>query len=156
MNDMRVELFAGLSSEQSDEVLGLGAPTGLSSGSVLFQLGDAADHLFIVKRGRIRLTLPMQIRGRDEDVLVEESSPGDTVGWSALIPPCRYTLKAMAPLETEVLALPREVLQSYFSANPTAGAIVTRNLAALIGRRLQLFQTMWLREMQRVVELRCA
>ena len=30
------------------------------------------------------------------------------------------------------------------------------NLAAVIGERLQLFQTMWLREMQRTVELRCA
>ena len=34
------------------------------------------------------------------------------------------------------------------------GYTVTRNLAAVIGHRLEVFQTMWLREMQRVVELR--
>jgi hypothetical protein len=28
------------------------------------------------------------------------------------------------------------------------------NLASVIGQRLQVFQAMWLREMQRVVELR--
>jgi hypothetical protein len=33
---------------------------------------------------------------------------------------------------------------------------VSLNLASVIGQRLQLFQTMWLREMQRTVELRYA
>ncbi len=156
MFDQRAELFTGLSAQQHDEILDLGALMALPSGSVLFDLGARAEHLYVVLRGRIRLTLPMQIRGRDEDVLVEESGPGETIGWSALIPPCRYTLKATAPLETEVLALPREALRSYFAANPATGAAVTQNVATLIGRRLQLFQAMWLREMQRMVELRCA
>jgi hypothetical protein len=33
---------------------------------------------------------------------------------------------------------------------------VSLNLAGVIGQRLQLFQAMWLREIQRVVEVRCA
>ncbi len=37
--------------------------------------------------------------------MVEERSAGQTVGWSALIPPYRFTLTATAPLETEVIAL---------------------------------------------------
>ena len=72
----------------------------------LFHLGDAADSIYLVARGRLRLTLPMQVRNREEDVLVEERSSGQTVGWSALIPPYRFTLTATAPLETEVIALP--------------------------------------------------
>jgi hypothetical protein len=43
-----------------------------------------------------------------------------------------------------------------FSASPEVGYAVTLNLAAVIGQRLQVFQTMWLREMQRVVEMRYA
>lgn len=156
MFEKRVELFTGLSSEQRDEVLALGALKALPSGSTLFELGAQADNLCLILRGRIRLTLPMPIRGRDEDVLVEESGPGEAVGWSALIPPCRYTLKATAPLETEVLMLPRDMLRQLFEAKPATGAVVIQNVAILIGRRLQLFQTMWLREMQRTVELRCA
>lgn len=106
---------------------------------------------------RIRLTLPMQIRGREEDIFVEERSPGQTVGWSALIPPHRFTLTATAALlEAEVIALPRETLREYFAANPAAGYKITLNLAVVIGHRLQLFQTMWLREMQRTVEVRSA
>jgi CRP-like cAMP-binding protein len=156
MFDKRAELFSGLSAQQHDAILALGELMALPSGAVLFHLGAQAEHLYVVLRGRIRLTLPMQIRGREEDVLVEESGPGETIGWSALIPPCRYTLKASAPLETEVLALPREALRRHFADNPSTGAAVTQNVATLVGRRLQLFQAMWLREMQRMVEQRCA
>jgi CRP/FNR family cyclic AMP-dependent transcriptional regulator len=150
------ELFRGLTEEEAQEALAFGSRMTISSGAELFRLGDSADRLFVLERGRIRLTLPMQVRGREEDVLVEERSPGQTVGWSALIPPYRFTLTATAPLETEVIALSREALRAHFAANPSVGYAVSLNLAAAIGQRLQLFQTMWLREMQRTIELRCA
>ena len=118
-------------------------------------MGDEAKALYLVERGRIALTLPMQVMGREEDVLVEERSPGQTVGWSALIPPHRFTLKATAPLDTYVLAFERSALLDYFGKWPVVGYIVTRNVASVIGQRLQVCQAMWLREMQRVVELRC-
>ena len=87
---------------------------------------------------------------------MEERVPGQTVGWSALIPPYRFTLTATAPLETEVIAFSRDVMRDYFAAHPSFGYAVALNLAAVIGQRLQLFQTMWLREMQRAIELRGA
>ncbi len=98
----------------------------------------------------------MQVRSREEDVMVEERSAGQTVGWSALIPPYRFTLTAAAPLETEVIAMRREALEGYFAAHPETGYAVSLNLSCVIGQRLQLFQAMWVREMQRMVELRCA
>jgi CRP-like cAMP-binding protein len=99
----------------------------------------------------------MRVRGREEDVFVEERGPGQTVGWSALIPPYRFTLTATAALhEAEVITLARESLLKYFATNPTAGHKMALNLAVVVGHRLQLFQTMWLREMQRTVEVRSA
>ena len=78
------------------------------------------------------------------------------LGWSALIPPHRFTLKATAPLETVLIALPRQALVSHFAAHPAVGHVVISNLATIIGQRLQVLQAMWLREMQRVIEMRCA
>lgn len=150
------ELFAGLSTEEVSEALSFGSRITIRARSELFRMGDAADRLFIIDRGRIRLTLPMQVRGQEEAVQVEESVPGQIVGWSALIPPYRFTLTASAPLETELIALSRDSLRGYFEKNPSIGYTVSLNLAAVIGRRLQLFQTMWLREMQRNLELQCA
>ena len=98
----------------------------------------------------------MEIRGHEENILTEEVSAGQTVGWSAMIPPYLFTLTATAPAEAEVIALPRQALQEYFAAHPGAGYTIMQNLSAVIGHRLHLFQTMWLREMQRVVEVRSA
>ena len=156
MSYLMPELLNGLTAEQSGDVLALGKRLLITSGAELFHLGADAESLFVVQRGRVRLTLPLEVRGHDEDVLVEERVPGQTVGWSALIPPYRFTLTATAPLETEVITLSREVLRAHFATHPAVGQAVLLNLAAVIGQRLQLFQTMWLREMQRTVELRCA
>jgi hypothetical protein len=81
---------------------------------------------------------------------------GETLGWSGLIPPHRFTLKATAPVEGELLTFERRALLEHFAANPTIGYMVTRNVAAVIGHRLGVFQAMWLREMQRVVDQRWA
>jgi CRP/FNR family transcriptional regulator, cyclic AMP receptor protein len=146
------ELLKDLTAEEVQRILALGTRVALPSGASLFKLGDPAERVFLIERGRIRLTLPMQVRGSEEDVVVEERTAGQTVGWSALIPPHKFTLAATAPLETEVVALSREELRKHFAAHPIVGYKFTLNLAVVIGHRLQLFQAMWLREMQRMVE----
>jgi CRP-like cAMP-binding protein len=150
------DLLRGLPDGEAERVLALGKRMVLTTGAELFHLGDTADSIYVVSRGRLRLTLPMQVRSREEDILVEERSSGQTVGWSALIPPHRFTLTALAPLETEVIALRRDALNGYFAEHPETGYAVSFNLSCVIGERLQLFQAMWLREIQRMVELRCA
>ncbi|MGP8253839.1 MAG: cyclic nucleotide-binding domain-containing protein [Terracidiphilus sp.] len=153
---MTFELLSGIAPAEVEQVLELGSRLVVPSGTALFRLGEPADCLFLTMRGCIRLSLPMQVRGHDENVLTEEVSAGQTVGWSALIPPYLFTLTATAPVEAEVIAIPRRALQEYFAANPAAGYQITQNLAAVIGHRLHLFQTMWLREMQHAVEVRSA
>jgi CRP/FNR family transcriptional regulator, cyclic AMP receptor protein len=156
MATVNADLLLGLATDDAERVLALGKRMVLTSGAQLFHLGDDADSIYLVTRGRLRLTLPMQVRNRQEDVLVEERSGGQTVGWSGLIPPHRFTLTATAAIETEVVALPREALNAYFADHPEIGCAVSMNLAFVIGQRLHLFQAMWLREIQRMVELRCA
>ena len=149
-----LEFLNGLAPDEAGAVLALATRRRLEPGTVLFQLGDDAGSLYLIERGRIALTLPMQVHGREQDVMVEERTAGQTVGWSALIPPHHFTLKATAQVETEVLAISREALQAHLAARPAVGHTLTVNLASVIGQRLQVFQAMWLREMQRVVEQR--
>jgi CRP-like cAMP-binding protein len=156
MPSSQPDLFLGLTAEDAQQALGLGVRMIVSSGAELFRLGDEADRIYLIASGGLKLTMPMQVRGCEQDVLVEERGPGQTVGWSALIPPYRFTLTATAPMETEVISFSREALQHHFLAYPEIGCAVFLNLAAVVGQRLQLFQTMWLREMGRMVELHCA
>ena len=153
---VNADLLEGLTPDEAGRVLALGKRMVLTSGAELFHLGEVADSIYLILRGRLRLTLPMQVRSQEEDVMVEERSSGQTVGWSALISPYQFTLTSTASLESEVIALPRAALAGYFAAHPDTGYAVSLNLSSVIGHRLQLFQAMWLREIQRMVELRCA
>jgi CRP-like cAMP-binding protein len=153
MTRSQTELLAGLEERDAKAIEALGAHLALAQGDVLFRLGTDADRLFIIERGRVALTLPMRVLDREESVLVEERGTGQALGWSALTPPHRFTLTATALVETEVLALPRSALFTYFEGHPEVGYVVARNVAAIIGQRLEIFQAMWLREMQRVVKL---
>jgi CRP/FNR family cyclic AMP-dependent transcriptional regulator len=154
MTSVEHSLLKGLSGDETTRFLGLGVPIRLASRETLFRLGTEADKAYLVMRGRIALTLPIQIRGKEEDVLVEETLPGETVGWSALVPPHRFTLNATAAIDSELIGFSRASVLHHFAAHPDVGRAVTQNLAAVIGHRLQVFQTMWLREMQRAIEHR--
>jgi CRP-like cAMP-binding protein len=153
MPDSYPDLLKSIPASAADAVLALGRAVTLPSGAVLFELGADADHLYVIVRGRVNLTLPMQVYGREQDILVEERLAGQTLGWSALIPPHRFTLKATAQIDTELLAFRRAELLGHFAAHPEAGYAVVGNVAATVGQRLQVFQAMWLREMKRVLEL---
>ncbi len=150
------DLLVGLDGDEAAHVLARATRARFPAGAVLFRLGDPADTLYVIERGRISLTLPMQVQGREEDLLVEERLGGQTVGWSALIPPHRFTLKATAQIETEVITLSRTALLELFAENSQTAFQVTLNLASVIGQRLQVFQAMWLRELQRIVDRRSA
>ena len=150
------ELLNGLTSAQVDELLSLGTRMTVPSGGTLFRLGDPADCLFLIERGQIRLTFPMLVRGREVDVFIEEKSPGETVGRSALVPPYRFTLFATAVLETDLIALQRDMLREVCERSPSVGCRIALNLSYVVAQRMQVIQVMWIREMERTFELELA
>jgi len=129
--------------------MALGAGRKLTEGEVVFRLGEEAKGVFLVLGGRVNLTLPISLDGRQEDILVEERVEGQLLGWSGLVPPHRFTLQAKAPVATELLFIPREELEALFVQVPEVAAGIYDNLARIIGQRLQVFQAMWVRSVQR-------
>jgi CRP-like cAMP-binding protein len=147
----RPDLLTGLNEGEVADLTALGKPVGLAAGAVLFRLGEEADNLYLIESGRITLAMPMHIRGVEENVRVDERAASQAVGWSTLIPPHRFTLTATAAVDSTLLAFPRRGLLEHFEARPRVGYTVAKNIAALIGERQQVFQAMWLREMQQIV-----
>jgi CRP/FNR family transcriptional regulator, cyclic AMP receptor protein len=154
MSIERADMLRGVSAADEARLTALGSRVHVPTGAPLFELGTEAREVFLIERGRISLTLPMRIDARQEDVMVEERTAGQMVGWSGLIPPHRFTLNASAQLDTDVLVLPRAPLLEFLDTNPSIGYVVMQNVASIVGQRLQVFQAMWLREMQRFVESR--
>jgi CRP-like cAMP-binding protein len=153
MSIEQADLLHGVGAPDAARLTALGSRVHVPTGAQLFELGSEADGVYLIERGRIALTLPMRIGARQEDVLVEERTAGQMVGWSGLIPPHRFTLKASAQIDTDVIVLPRAPVLAFFAANPAIGYVVMQNVASIVGQRLQVFQAMWVREMQHIVDL---
>ena len=145
------DLLEGLEAGQARDLMTLAVPVSLPPGQVLFRLGEEAARLYVIQAGLITLTMPLQIAGREEDVPIDERLPGQTVGWSTLIPPHRFTLTATATIATDLLAFSRDDLFRHFEREPRVGYVVARNIAALVGERFDVFQAMWLRQVQQMV-----
>lgn len=150
------DLLRGVSEADAARIAALASRTHLATGTQLFDLGTEADAVFIIERGSVALTLPMRVGDGESDLLVEERSAGQMLGWSGLIPPHRFTLKATAETDTDLLVLRRAAVEAFFADNPAIGYVVAKNLASIVGQRLQVLQAMWLREMQRFVEMRAS
>ena len=99
MATVEPDLLHGLEPSDAAGMLALACGLRLASGEDLFRLGAEADRLFLIERGRIALKLPMQVYEHEKDLLVEERQTGQTLGWSALIPPHRFTLSATDLIE---------------------------------------------------------
>ncbi len=147
-------LFRGLTENQAEQVVRLGMGVMLSGGDELFTLGDEARSIYVVLRGRIALTLPLKLPGQPQELVLEEIAPTATLGWSAMVPPHRFTFGARALDEAALFSLPSADLLELFSVEPAIGYVVMRNLAETVGHRVTKLQVMWSRQIQQILDAR--
>ena len=147
----QAELFQGLSTDGVGRLLAIGRRRRLDAGQYLFLLGDSAEHLFVVVKGKVDLCLPVALRGVVKDVSVESLGPGKFLGWSAVVQPYRFTLSARAVEPSEVIGFPRAELLEVFASAPETGYRFFTKLSELVGIRLHTFQALWVRELQRAL-----
>ena len=123
-------------------------------GQIVLAHGDEARELMILASGAIQLEFPVAILGESRSIPFETKRRGEVVGWSALVPPYRFTLSARVSGEAGVVVLPRAELAELFEADLGLGFLVMKNLASIIGQRLHVTQEMWAREIQRSLQER--
>lgn len=144
-------LFRGLTPAQCEPFVSIARDRHIPAGEYLFRLGQEANALCVVADGIVELSVPLTLTGDERDVVVEEAHAGDTVAWSALVEPHRFTMNGRAGTDVNLIAFPRRDLQSMLAVQPDAGVRIMTNLAQVIGRRLHVVQTLWNRELQRTV-----
>lgn len=128
-----VDVLNGLDEEQRRHFKSLGSIENYDTNSTIFTEGAEARKLYIVERGEIAVTAHLVGRVR---LPVSIINAGYAFGWSALVPPYRYTATATALLKTRVLAFEREALLSMMHANPLLGLTIMQNIAGTIASRL--------------------
>jgi CRP-like cAMP-binding protein len=107
-------------------------------GSILLEEKRLAGRLFILLRG----TVAVSFRRGEEELIVEiHRKKGDLFGWSALVPPKKYTATAKALEDIRVLSIPGRDLERFFRHHPSCGWLFLKKLSTLIATRLHRTRT---------------
>ena len=113
-------LFANLAATSIDALAAIASPLELSSGERLFAENDAAEHLYIVATGRLRVSIGDTVAG-----YVGALEP---IGEIGLLSGERRTATIEAIRDTLLLQIRRDQLMDFLVANPTALVAITRVL----------------------------
>ena len=141
-------LFAEVRGEVVEELLSQGQTVSFEAGHRLFQRGQEAEQLMILQQGAVELLFPVEILGVTREVTMEKKQVGDVVAWSALVEPYHFTLSARCATRCTLTSFNRDALLAFFETDPQAGYLFMRNLAGVLGRRLQGMHTMWVHDLQ--------
>jgi NTE family protein len=102
----------------------------LHGGDYLFRSGDAADRLFVVRSGRLRVLVEAEEGPR----IVRELGPGDVLGELALLTGSPRSASAQAVRDSELLALDGGSFDALLADDPEFSRALLRELA----RQLQV------------------
>ncbi len=143
-------IFEDISVEAIEELCSRGREVSFEPGHKLFERDQHADELMIVQEGVVDLVFPIQIMSVTREVTMESAQAGHVLAWSSLVRPHRFTLSARCARRCVLNCLSRDKLHAFFESDPQTGCQFMRNLAEVVGRRLQAMQTMWVRELQAI------
>lgn len=132
-------LFKGFAPDEVDAFLNRCQEKGYADGTNLFMEQSDANILYLILSGGIELHYEMPQR-ENADTTVASLRPGDTVGWSAIVPPHKYRLSGYCKGKTTLLEIDRETLKRTFETNYHLAYIFMRNIAVLTGERLHQVQ----------------
>lgn len=118
------------------------------AGHKLFERGMDAGELMILQEGVVELLFPVQIMGVTRDVTMESQQAGAVVAWSSLVRPYCFTLSARCASQCTLTSFHRDEMYAFFETDRYTGYLFMRNLAGVIGRRLQAMQTIWVQDLQ--------
>ncbi len=144
----RSVIFEGISGEAIEALCSRGRELICKAGHGLFERGQEAQDLLLLQEGVVELLFPVQIMGVTRELALESKHEGEVVAWSALVSPYRCTLGARCGSDCVLTSLNREALEEFFRNEPQVGYLFMRNLAGVIGRRLQAMQNIWLLDLQ--------
>ena len=114
-----MELFDVLSDEQLEEVAKITEKKSYKIHDHIYERGNAAKHLFMVKKGLVSLR---RIDPGDEvGIAFETREPGELFGAASFMKPQEYTLTAVCQEDTEVMAIDADKLFELAENDPAVG-----------------------------------
>jgi CRP-like cAMP-binding protein len=129
----KANLFEGMDAAIVGEIEKATVQESFEAGSFIFHTGEPAEHLYILVKGRVRLSL-----GGEGHVALAVTNAGDAFGWSSLVGRTAYSASAECVAATTVGKLPGGALAKILDGECATGLIFYKRLAGLMGQRLSL------------------
>ena len=128
---MDFDLLQGIHEETRRKILAAAHEESHPAGAFLFRQGEPARHFYILREGRVRLTV-----GEKGSLAYVISAPGEILGWSTLAGNVTYTASMECRTAVKVLKIASAQLDEIFVADPVSGVLFFKHVATLLGRRL--------------------
>jgi CRP-like cAMP-binding protein len=144
----RLGIFEGLTRDQLHTVGERCEITTVKRGETIFRAGEPAQYLLFVRSGRVELRFQVVYAGTPSEYPLDTVTANGACGWSAMIPPHKYTLTAYAVEDSELLRIKQTDLQYCCDADPRTGSVVMGNIARTVGKRYERAQQILVGEIQ--------
>ena len=131
------DFIMGMGKAFATEAMDISEKLSLDEGRSIFNTGDAADHLYVLLKGQVQLSL-----GDSGPVVYHVRHPGEIIGWSCLVGRETYSASAVCLESTELLRFDRKSFLKILTRNPASEALLFKRLAKMLGNRLlELYPT---------------
>lgn len=128
------ELFSGISEVTLDNLGLLARREEYASGTILYNVGDPTDDLYVLESGRVEFLIGRDDRTSAAGFMLHK---GEMFGWAALLEnQPRRIAKAACLEQSALLRLNGEETLKVLESDPASGYIVMRKLSTLITRHL--------------------
>lgn len=114
----------------------------VKAGEIIFSVGSPAEHLYVVKSGLVELLFSVSSYAALQDITIDRKFEGDAFGWSATTSPHAFSLSSVASADSELIRICRADLMRLCAENDHFGHVFMKNMADIIGRRLNLIRRM--------------
>lgn len=101
----------------------------------VFKAGTPGDELFIVRRGLVKLLLPIR---KKESYHVATAGPGDLIGGMGFLEDSGHAMDALAVTEAEVYVLPRASFAALEASHPGLAVAILASLGRTLSARLRV------------------
>ena len=135
----RAEVFLGLDDNDLNKIASLNScrEKSYQPGELIFQAGDEAKYLYILKEGQVHLLMDILTTSKKEKVLVDRITTGAFFGWTALVRPHFYVMSAICEKPSTVVLIGGTELIALFDKDNYIGYKVFQSLSHVIGTRLR-------------------
>lgn len=128
----QVPIFGVASPDDLRQLAAQAYPRRLSRGQVLFVEGEPADAMYVVRSGRVKVSVASP---RGDELVLSVLGPGDSFGELSLVDGSPRSAGAEAVDDVQLVCLPAAAVQRLMSASAAVSLALAQELAELLRAR---------------------